>query len=243
MTGAAAPVLVLIHSPLVGPLTWQPAAARLRARGRPVVVPSLAGGTDAGPPYYPRLAARVAEAVRAARPGGPLVLVGHSGAGPLLPAAAAACGGAAEAAVFVDAGLPHPGASWLEAAPPALGERLRRLAAGGRLPPWHEWFPPEALPPLLPDPGLRARFVAELPRLPVGYLEEPAPRGAAAARRCAYVQLSAAYKSAADEAARRGWPTLREAADHLAPLTRPAWIADRLTWLVDRLAPAATRAP
>jgi hypothetical protein len=185
----------------------------------------------------------VAEAVRGAGPGGPLVLVGHSGAGPLLPADAAACGGAVEAAVFVDAGLPHPGASWLETAPPALGERLRGLAEGGRLPPWHEWFPPEALPPLLPDPGLRARFVAELPRLPVAYLEEPAPPEAVAAPRCAYLQLSAPYGPAADEAARRGWPTLREAADHLAPLTRPAWIADRLTGLVDRLARDVARAP
>jgi hypothetical protein len=237
MTSSAAPVLVLIHSPLVGPLTWQPAAERLRARGLTVVVPSLAGAADSGPPYYPRLAARVAEAVRAARPEGSLVLVGHSGAGPLLPAVAAACGGEAGAAVFVDAGLPHPGASWLETAPSALGEHLRRLAAGGRLPPWNEWFPPEALTPLLPDPDQRARFVAELPRLPVGYLEEPAPPGAAPARRCAYLQLSAPYGPAADEAKRRGWPTLREEGDHLAPLTRPAWIAGRLTVLVDRLAP------
>jgi hypothetical protein len=238
MAGPAAPLLVLIHSPLVGALTWQPAADRLRARGQPVVVPSLAGVTDAGPPYYPRLAARVAEAARAARPAGPLLLIGHSGAGALLPAVAAAAGGAVAGAGFVDALLPHPGVSWLATAPPDLRAALLRLAAGGRLPPWHEWFPPGALDGLVPDPALRARFVAELPRLPMAYFEEPAPPGDAVAGRNGYLQLSAAYQDAADEAERRGWPTLREAADHLAPLTRPEWIADRLTRLVGCLGPA-----
>ena len=130
------PALVLIHSPLVGPLTWQPSRDLLQARGFPVVVPSLAGVVDAGPPYYPKLAARVAEAVHATVPGLPLVLVGHSGAGALLPSVAAACSSAIEAAVFVDAVLPHPSATWLETAPASLGEHLRRLATDGWLPPW-----------------------------------------------------------------------------------------------------------
>ena len=39
----------------------------------------------------------------------------------------------------------------------------------------------------------------------------------------------------ADEAERRGWPTLREASDHLAMITRPELILDRLTRLVERL--------
>ena len=42
------PALVLVHSPLVGPLTWEPVAERLRSAGRMVVVPSLAGVTDGG---------------------------------------------------------------------------------------------------------------------------------------------------------------------------------------------------
>ena len=43
----------------------------------------------------------------------------------------------------------------------------------------------------------------------------------------------------ADEAERRGWPTLREARDHLAMLTRPELILDRLARLVERLLVAA----
>jgi len=42
----AATALVLLHSPLVGPLTWQAVAVELEAAGVPTVVPSLAGHSD-----------------------------------------------------------------------------------------------------------------------------------------------------------------------------------------------------
>src|SRR5919198_5039065 len=87
---APMPMLVLLHSPLVGPLTWQPAATSLRAAGYRVAVPSLTGVLDTGPPYYPKLAGRAAETIRQANPTGAVALIGHSGAGALLPAAAEA---------------------------------------------------------------------------------------------------------------------------------------------------------
>lgn len=235
----AAPVFVLIHSPLVGALTWRPTGDLLQARGFTVVVPSLAGVLDDGPPYYQKLASRVAEVVRAERPAEPLVLVSHSGAGALVPAVAAACDGVVEAAVFVDAILPHPGASWLDTAPPALREHLRALASDSWLPPWHQWFPPGTLDALLPDLDLRSRFITELPRLPVAYFEERAPVVPYLPPRYGYLQLSGAYQDVADEIERRGWPTLREAADHLAMLTRPELILDRLARLVELLFVAA----
>src|SRR5919198_109698 len=231
------PALVLIHSPLVGPLTWQSSGELLQARGFPVVAPSFAGVFATGPPYYPKLAARVAEAVHASVPALRLVLVGHSGAGALLPSVAASCSGVVEAAVFVDALLPHPGATWFETAPASLGERLRRLAIDGWLLPWDQWFPPGTLDSLLPDPDLRTRFVAELPRLPLAYFEERAPAIRDRIRRCAYVQLSDAYREAADEAERRGWPTRRETADHLALLTRPELVVKHLVRLVQHVIP------
>ena len=52
---------VLIHSPSVGPRTWQPVAHRLTALGWEAAVPSLLHVTDHGPPYWPH----VVEAVRA----------------------------------------------------------------------------------------------------------------------------------------------------------------------------------
>ncbi|HZD72743.1 MAG TPA: alpha/beta fold hydrolase [Actinomycetota bacterium] len=226
------PTVVLVHSPLVGPLTWLPAADQLRAAGHRVAVPSLTGVLGAGPPYYRKLASRVAEAIRQPDPSQPLILVGHSGAGALLPAVAEATDTPVAAAVFVDAILPHPGAAWFDSAPAALGEQLRGLVRHGRLPPWHEWFPPEAVSELLPEERLRRRFIADLPRVPLAYFEEVAPLTPGwPAVSCGYLQLSAAYADAADEAARRGWLLVREPADHLAMLTRPAAIGR----VVDRL--------
>jgi Alpha/beta hydrolase family len=232
---ATAPTLVLVHSPLVGPLTWQPAADRLRALGYGVVVPSLHGVIDTSPPYYRKLAGRVAQVIgeHPPAPAGPVILVGHSGAGALLPAITHATGTLVAAAVFVDAILPHPGASWFATAPEALRDQLRDLAGDGWLPPWHQWFPPEVVAAELPDANLYARFIAELPRLPLAYFEERAPVIAGwPPARCGYLQLSAAYQEEADEAQRRGWLTLRETAGHLAMLTQPDAVAGMLHRLV-----------
>jgi pimeloyl-ACP methyl ester carboxylesterase len=212
-------VLLLVHSPLVGPSSWLPTARRLEGLGYEVVVPSLAGLTAAGPPYLPRLADAAAGAVE---PGRPVVVVGHSRGGPLLPAVADRIGDAVRGAVFVDSRLPHPGVSAMDAMAPAARERLRALARDGRLPGWHEWF--GSIAELVPDAGLRDRLVAEIEELPLAYFAEPAP-AVDTPTRCAYVQLSEAYREPADEAAGRGWPTYRAAADHLAVLTRPELVA------------------
>ena len=44
----------------------------------------------------------------------------------------------------------------------------------GVLPRWNEWFPPDALAELVPDERARAEFCAEVPRVPLRYLEEVA---------------------------------------------------------------------
>ena len=234
------PALVLVHSPLVGPLTWEPVAERLRSGGRFVICPSLAGVTDGGPPYYRRLAARVAGEVVGACAGSRVVLAGHSGAGALLPAIAEeiaaggdAAGIAVHGAIFVDAILPHPGQTWFETAPASLGEHLVGLSREGVLPRWNEWFPAEAVSALMPEAGLRDRFVADLPELPLAYFYETAPQvpGWPPAH-CAYLRLSEAYDEFADEAERLGWPVRREDADHLAMLTQPDQIAAVLDQLV-----------
>lgn len=116
-----------------------------------------------------------------------------------------------------------------------MREHLRNLATDGWFPPWDQWFPPGTLDLLLPDPDLRARFVAELPRLPVAYFEERAPVVRDQARQHAYLQLTEAYQDVADEAERRGWPTMREAVDHLATLTRPESVVSQLGRLIGRL--------
>lgn len=87
----------------------------------------------------------------------------------MVPGIAAALAPPVHALLYVDAGLPHPGQSWWQTAPPELTVHLTTLAVDGQLPPWPEWFPPEVLTELLPDPQLRARFLAEPVSLPMAY--------------------------------------------------------------------------
>jgi hypothetical protein len=223
--------LLLVHSPLVGPATWDVLAGTLRERGHEVLIPDLTGSLTAGPPYW----SKQVDAIAGSAVGQQVILVGHSGAGPLL----AAAGGAldqVEGYVFVDAGLPFPGQSWLETAPPELAAQLGSMAEDGWLPPWSEWWGTDSLAELLPDPGVRKRFTAGCPRLPMAMFEEVQPAAPSwPDAPCAYLRLSEVYQEAADRAKALGWPVAQLASHHLAVLTDPDLVVGPLLDLVRRL--------
>jgi hypothetical protein len=225
------PTLLLVHSPVVGPTTWAGAAQALQHNGFQCVVPDLTTVVSAGPPFHQRLAAAAAQGVGDGRS---VVVIAHSAAGPLLPAIAEAVVGPVRA-VFVDAQLPHPGLSWFDTAPPLLSEQLRSMADRGVLPPWNDWFPPGAIEELVSDVARRRKFVAEIPRLPLAYFEEPAPVTRRLGRRWAYLRLSAAYDDAADEAEQRGWWVARRDWDHLRMLTDPDAVADLIAQAISAM--------
>ncbi|HEY7294017.1 MAG TPA: hypothetical protein VH916_03205, partial [Dehalococcoidia bacterium] len=77
--------LLLIHSPLTGPDVWHPVAETLRAHGAVAHVAELREDGAPGEPFWARHARSVAEALRALPGGERPLLVGHSGAGALLP--------------------------------------------------------------------------------------------------------------------------------------------------------------
>jgi pimeloyl-ACP methyl ester carboxylesterase len=226
--------IVLLHSPLVGPTTWTAVASLLRHTGYQVVVPDLRVAVTGRPPYQPAIWRAVTDALDRANDGGSLVLVGHSGAGQLLPAIASACEAAVPALVFVDAGMPQPGTSWFQRVPDDLAEHIRRLVIGGSLPSWDQWFEPGAIESLLPEPTARAQFRQDLPRVPLTFLAEPTPL-ASWHGPCGYLLLSEAYRSDAEEAHRDGWPVVEYQSHHLAMLTEPAEVADRLHGLISSL--------
>lgn len=228
--GMPAP-LVLVHSPLVGAATWDALARALRERNHEVLVPELSGAIAHGAPYWQRQVAAITDVVEAQR----VILVGHSGAGPLLAAAGEALGGVA-GYVFIDAGLPFPERSWVDAAPPERVERLRAMVTGGWLPPWPEWWGAGVLANMLPDPRERERFAVGCPRLPMAMFEEvqpPAPQWPDAP--CGYLRLSESYQQASERAKALGWPVIELASHHLAVLTDPELVADGLLELVRRL--------
>jgi thioesterase domain-containing protein len=227
------PTIVLVHSPFLGPASMRPLADALAARGWPAVLPDLRV-TVAAPPVHARLIGSFADAIAEAEVAGPLVLVGHSGAGPLLPGFADALDHPVSALVFLDAGLPTPGRSWRDTAPPELFTALRDQSRDGLLPNWPDWFPPDLLPRLVPDTVLRAQIAEEAPEVPLAFLKEARPSvqwtGPAG-----YLRLSAAYDQDAAAARKLGWPVRRLDAHHLATATDPDAVADVLLELLAAL--------
>ncbi len=188
-------------------------------------MPDLTNVASAAPPYYPKYAKAAAAAVDDTA--GRVVLIGHSAAGALLPAVAKAVGDRTTAAVFVDAMLPQPGRSWFDTAPSGLEAEMRGMAVNGVLPPYHEWFPPGTLAELIPEPARRERLIAENPRLPLAYFDEPAPPVRfAESVACAFLRLGAPFDAAANKAQRLGWWVARRDWDHLRILSAPEAVAD-----------------
>jgi hypothetical protein len=224
--------LLLVHSPLVGCATWDLVAADLAGRGYGVGVPDLTDTVTAGPPYCLRQAQVIARSAS----GQPAILVGHSGAGPLL-AAAGAIIGRVRGYIFVDAGLPMPGQTWMDTVPLDLATHVQGMAdARGWLPPWPQWWGDEALAELLPDSAARQHFAAGCPRLPLAMFEEvhpPAPQWPDAPG--AYLLLSEAYQDQAARARELGWPVTEQMSHHLALLTEPGRVAGSLCELIGQL--------
>jgi pimeloyl-ACP methyl ester carboxylesterase len=160
----------------------------------------------------------------------PLVLVGHSGAGSLLPAVAAAVRGEVSGLIFVDADLP-PRAGSAPLAPPGLMQRLRALAVEGVLPRWSSWFGEEGIGPLVPDDDMRAALEQEMPRLPLAYFDaEVALPDGWDEGPCAYLLLSGdRYGESGAEARDRGWAVAEiPDAHHLALVTHPVAVMSAL---------------
>jgi hypothetical protein len=221
------PILVLVHSPVLGPTSWSPVASDLKVRGREALVPSLTGIDDAPVPRW----RHGVKAVRAAVAGiaSPIVLVGHSGAGPLLPSIADAVSAEVAALIFVDASLP-PASGAALLAPPGFLDQLRAISTDRVLPPWSSWFGEGKMRELVPDGSLREVLEQEMPRLPLAYFEEslPVPDGWTE-RPCGFLLLTEAYGESAADAQDRGWPVAEiPEVQHLAPVTDPIAVADVL---------------
>jgi pimeloyl-ACP methyl ester carboxylesterase len=147
---SGSPLFVLVHSPLLGPSTWEWVARELEQRGRLTVVPSLLATAVAPAPGWREACKTIAACSRGAAG---VVLVGHSAAGTLLPAIAESIPVDATGMVFVDAFLP-PASGTAPPVPATYIDELKTLAIDGVLPPWSSWFGDEVMRP--PSYGLRA---------------------------------------------------------------------------------------
>src|SRR5690349_10831841 len=166
---------------------------------------------------------------------GPIVLAGHSGAGPLLPAFADALEEAVTGLIFVDAGLPTPGRSWRDLAPAGLYTQLRDRFRDGLLPHWPHWFSPDPLG-VVADPLLREEIADEAPEVPLAFLKEARP-DVEWSGPSGYLALSEAYTSELESARSLGWPTVALDSHHLAPATDPEPVAEAMLRLLAAMLP------
>ncbi|HEX5944581.1 MAG TPA: hypothetical protein VFY66_20020, partial [Anaerolineales bacterium] len=156
------PVFVLIHSPLVGPLTWSLVANEMRQRGLEVLVPRLGDSSDSKEPFWRQHAESITQALAYIPTEISLTLVAHSGAGPLLPAIRQSLANPVHSYVFVDAGIPRAWASRLDlmkSEDTEWAEQFQQeLAQGERFPSWSF----DDLKEVIPDQALRQQMVAEI---------------------------------------------------------------------------------
>jgi hypothetical protein len=225
---------ILVHSPLVGPATWATLIPALRSRGFTVAAPDLSirDGAERGP-FWKRHAEEAATAIAAQPSGVRPVVVGHSGAGPLLPAIRDLGGRAVAAYIFVDAGLPD-GRSPRKGAG-AFAKRLAERQAGGhRFPEWTD----AVLRDVIPDPELRRALLAELRPQPPAFWDEIVPVFAGwPDAPCGYLRFvpNPSYDEAAAEARARGWAYREMAGGHFEMLVDPGAVADALISLAGEL--------
>ncbi|MEU5694021.1 hypothetical protein [Actinosynnema sp. NPDC020468] len=223
---------VLVHSPYLGPASLRPLAGALGALGHPVLLLDLRVTVNAAP-VHQRLIGSFADAVEDSLVEGSLVLVGHSAAGPLLPAFADALETPVTGLVYLDAELPTPGRAWRDDADPERMTRLKAISRAGLMPRWDRWFAPEELSAMMPDPRQLEEIVAEAPEVPLAFLKETRPSVGFTGPQ-GYLRLSDAYAGPAAKAAELGWPVERLPAHHLAAATSPDEVAAAVLRVVSR---------
>ena len=215
---------VLLHGPPVGPVTWRWVADAVMGAGHDVVVPDLRQAAVSG-----RAEAVVREAV-AACASDTDAIVGHSGAGILLPVIADSVSTLVRPrVVFVDAAIPDcEGQARLD---PAVVDLLRPVAVDGVLPPWSVWWGDVAR--VIPDEDRRGEVEAESPQLPVALLEDglPVPAGWCDWG-CDYLLLSEDMRGEAERARSLGWSVLEDLGNHLDVVNRAEEVAADLLRIV-----------
>lgn len=198
---------------------------------------------ESGEATFDACVASIADAIDSADE---VIVVGHSGAGVLLPFATALAKQRQVGYVFVDAGLPPLRGSTLDH-PPVLKaagiawSRQRsfadRVEPDGFLPPWDTWWGADGMAGLVPDDERRVVVTGDIGRLPLSFYAqggEVPPEWASAP--AGYVLLSDVYRVWADAARSYGWPVEEVPGTHLELVNRPEAVASAIERLVSGFA-------
>ena len=231
---------VLLHSPLVGPFTWEPVQKVLVEQGLRVMMPALWDDPDSALPYWQQHADSVSKDLAQIPEQQKVILVAHSGAGPLLPAISQKLTHPIFSYVFVDAGIPRDGLSRLDLMKLEDAEWAEQfhqsLLKGEVFPTWTE----NDLKEIVSDAESRQKLVAELrPRsLPFFTEQIPVQAGWPDAP-CIYIKFSESYEWDSTHAKQAGWPVYAIDAGHFQMLVDPVAVADLLVTVVQNLLDSA----
>ncbi|CCH77692.1 conserved hypothetical protein [Nostocoides japonicum T1-X7] len=223
------PAALVVPSPLLGPLAYEPLARALTRRGLDAGVAQL--------PSTPFTPDDVLDAVTD-QADGCAVLVPHSNAGLYAPAVCGRAGCAAT--VFVDAALPEGDGGTTRLAPAAFLGHVRSLVppGDGLLPPWTRWWEAEEIRPLFPE-GWFDRVDETAPRLTLDYFTATVPVPAGwESRPSAYLAFGGTYAEEQARATAYRWPLTVLDGHHLHLLTQPQAVADAVVELAARLGQA-----
>lgn len=233
-------IYVLIHSPLVGTLTWTLVAEEMRQRGLRVILPTLNDAPDSEDAFWKQHAESVSQVLAGIHKDVSVTLIGHSGAGPLLPVIRGSIPNPVQAYVFVDAGLPRDNATRLDLMKAEdadwATEFQNYLEGGGRFPNWSS----DDLREILPDENLRNQLVADLHPRGLDFFSEPIPvfDGWPDAS-CAYISFSAPYQQARLEAQRMGWYTEEVDRGHFHMLVDPPAVTELILDAINKIVPTS----
>jgi hypothetical protein len=214
--------LILVTGPLVGASSWEPTADCLRAAGAHVEIPNVLSGLK-NPPAWSEWTAHLTSLVPI---NGGQIFVGHSSASVLVAEMAGKfpCKGI----IVVDGEVP-PATGRTPPIRPSFRKYINGLADGdGELPPWSRWFSNDPRRERLVGIDiLRSRekdfaiFESELPQMNLRWFDDEIELRSWDHVPAGFVQTSAIYEHAAEEALRRGWPVRRLSGTHLHPTLQP----------------------
>jgi hypothetical protein len=229
------PDLVLVTGPMVGASSWGPAADRLAASGWRVHVPDVLAASGTLPPWR-ELSVHYARLVSLEQAP---ILVGHSLATVVIADLAAripACG-----LIMVDGEVP-PASGPVPPGSDSFREFVRGHAdQDGRLLPWSDWGDHHrrsliGIDELAQDADAFAAFERDQPRVSVTWFDDRIDLAPWSHIASGFIQTSAFFDHAADEAARRGWPVVRIKGTHLHPTLQPDETAAAIEMVYARLA-------
>ena len=226
----------LIHSPLVGPLTWQLVHQEMGRRGIEAVTPTLTDHPNSTRSFWYQHAESVAKSLTRIPQNRSIVLVAHSGAGPLLPIIRQSVVHSISPYVFVDAGIPRKNSSRIDlmrSQDQQWADQFHQaLLQGERFPTWTE----DDLREVIPDDVLRRNMIAEINPRSLTFFTEPIPAFAGwPDAPCAYIKFSASYDWDFEQAKRASWLVREVNAGHFHMLVDPSVVTNMIVESVQEL--------